>query len=484
MQHITNEKLKKRLNQNLSKQIKKQGYKITQKNAMDLLTPERFDLLAKYIYIEFKDLNIQSKFGEELYLAHINAFNGFIENDESQKIGKGAFLESFDNLIDSVKKDGINQNTIIPLSNNILLDGAHRTTTAIYFKKYIQTVDLDINTPNFNYSFFKGRGLSEVYLDFMATKYIELKENIYTIILWPSSGGGKEKELKEILKEYGQVVYKKEVKLKNNAPVHLVKQAYKTENWLGSAKDGFIGAQNKANWCFDKDAPVRVILFESDKNMIDMKDKIRDIYNIGKHAIHINDTKEEALELAGLLFNNNSIHWMNHAQLKEFTWFKTLFNQYKSWIIKTKLDSQKYCIDGSSTLAIYGIREARDLDYVYFGKENNTSGFKEIECHNDELTYHKISRDDILFNPNNHFKIDNFKFISLLQIKNMKQNRNEEKDIIDVKLIDTLSKNKTINIDFKEYIRVFSQLSYWKAKIKFLLLKVRFYLTKLLKGIK
>jgi len=482
--YITNLELKSRLNKNLTKFITNEKYKIDNIKAIDLLTPERFDLLAKYIYIKFKDLKIESNFGKELYLEHIKAFNNFFENDESQKNGKAAFLYAFDDVINSISSNGINEDTIMPISDNTILDGAHRVATAIYFDKSIKKVDLEVEVPNYNYNFFKERGLSEVYLDYMATQYIELKENVYTIILWPSSGGGKEKELKSILDEYGSIIYRKEIKLKNSGPVHLVKQAYKTEDWLGSAKDGYIGAQNKAKWCFDKEGLVRVVLFESDKDMIEMKDKIRDLYKIKKHAIHINDTKEEALELAGLLFNKNSIHWMNHTSLKEFNWFSTLLNQYKSWIIGKPLNKEYYCIDGSSTLAVYAIREARDLDYIYFGEEIDTSGFKEIDCHNDELIYHTVNRDSILFNPNNYFKIDNFKFISLNLIKDMKLNRNEEKDKLDVKMIDAVLDNKKLDIDFKEYFRVFTQPSYWKAKIKFILLKIRFYLTKLLRGLK
>jgi len=476
---INSKKLKKSINQNLSQHIKKQEYKIIQKNAIDLLTPERFDLLAKYIYIQFKDLNIQSSFGEEIYLAHINAFNGFIEDDESHKIGKVAFLESFDNLIDSVKKDGINQDTIIPLSNNILLDGAHRTATAIYFNKSIQTVDLDISTPNFNYSFFKGRGLSEVYLDFMATKYIELKENIYTIILWPSSGGGKEKELKEILKEYGKVVYRKEVKLKNNAPVHLVKQAYKTENWLGSAKDGFIGAQNKANWCFEKDGVVRVILFESDKNMIEMKDEIREIYQIKKHAIHINDTKEEALELAGLLFNKNSIHWMNHTQLKNMPKYNELFKEYTSIMI----DKHSYLLVGA-VLSAYGIKDANDLDFIC--KDKNIINFKNdlIEEEISKMKYINVSSDELIFNPKNYFKINNIKILSLHKINEIKISRKKGSDVEDSLLIKKLLSNTILDISILEKIKLLTNISHLKGKIKFMLLKVRFYLTKFLKGMK
>jgi len=51
-------------------------------------------------------------------------------------------------------------------------------------------------------------------------------------------------------------------------------------------------------------------------------------------------------------------------------------------------------------------------------------------------------------------------------------------------LINKVLLNENISIDFRQYIKMISKLSYWKAKIKFILLKGRFHLTKILQGIK
>ena len=57
-------------------------------------------------------------------------------------------------------------------------------------------------------------------------------------------------------------------------------------------------------------------------------------------------------------------------------------------------DINKFCIDGSATLASYGIRLSRDLDFFYSGTENVSTGFKEIDCHNIRLNNDKKSIDD------------------------------------------------------------------------------------------
>ncbi len=47
-----------------------------------------------------------------------------------------------------------------------------------------------------------------------------------------------------------------------------------------------------------------------------------------------------------------------------------------------------------------------------------------------------MHKDDILFNPDNHFYWNNIKFASLDSVKKLKAHRGEEKDLVDVKLME------------------------------------------------
>ena len=58
----------------------------------------------------------------------------------------------------------------------------------------------------------------------------------------------------------------------------------------------------------------------------------KEIFGIGKHSIHITDTKDEVEEICEMLLNTNSIHWLNTSILKEFPWFSRLFRHYKKWL--------------------------------------------------------------------------------------------------------------------------------------------------------
>ncbi|HIP33337.1 MAG TPA: hypothetical protein EYG89_01065 [Bacteroidia bacterium] len=382
--------LKNYINPNIIKQLPNKTYEIKQYNAIDFLVPERFDLLAKILYVKHKINNTKSSIFTDLYLKHIEAFNGFYEADGSNKIGKEKFVTEFDKIIDSINKKGLFENTVIPSSKGVIVDGAHRVATSIYFNKSIKSVSLSLETINFDYNYFRNRGLSNSYLDLMALEYINLKKsNLFLIFLWPSNGGQQDKNVANILKKYGKVVYRKNVELTKKGSINLIRSLYENENWVGSPKNNYIGAMNKANWCFNKSGPVKVVLFESDKDMIVMKGEIRELFDIQKHSIHITDTIDEVQIFSKLIFNSNTINWLNHSSFTEFSWFNKLFKDYRAWITENNLDPDNFCIDGSSTLSAYGIRTARDIDFFYSQKESLSTGFKEIDCHNSRFDFNQ-----------------------------------------------------------------------------------------------
>ena len=89
-------------------------------------------------------------------------------------------------------------------------------------------------------------------------------------------------------------------------------------------------------------------------------------------------------------------------------------------------------ITGSTVLSLYGLRDCKDIDKIYY---NNPPP----DSHNQYLkNLYKLTLDDIVNNPIYHLYYNGFKYVSLDVIKNMKKTRNEPKDIIDVKLAEEI----------------------------------------------
>ena len=475
--------LKGKINAGLLHKISENNFEVKTCNPIEFITPKRFDLIAKYIFIKYSEANIKSNFHEDLYLRHIEVLNGFFEADGSNKIGAKAFLKSFKSLIKSVREEGLNEDLLIPVNNNILIDGAHRLATILFFEEKAKFISVDIKQKSFDYDYFLNSGLERVYLDTMALEYINLKKkNLYLAFIWPTSGGKHESKIKKIFSKYGEIVYRKSFNLSKTGELNLIRNLYKNERWVGSSSNRFIGAQNKANWCFEKKGSVRVILFESTGPVTKLKDEIRDLFKVNKHSIHITDTFHEVEEFSKLVFNDNTIHWMNFSTRNEYKWFNQLLVDYTQWIDKNKYDLSKFCIDGSATLSAYGIRSARDLDFFYSDTERIITGIREIDCHNDRLKNDTQQIHDQIFNPRNYFYYKSIKLISLDRLYEYKQSRGETKDIQDTNKINDLINNKSRKT-LKRFLIIFN-IVILKARIKFMLMKIRYYFLKAIKDVK
>ena len=110
-------------------------------------------------------------------------------------------------------------------------------------------------------------------------------------------------------------------------------------------------------------------------------------------------------------------------------------NYFEQYLIENNLDFEDYCITASSVLSLYGLREGKDLDYLHFNP-HIIKGHPDISSHNEYgVERYSKHKDDIIFNPENHFYYGNLKVASLEIVKALKEKRGEEKDYIDINLI-------------------------------------------------
>jgi hypothetical protein len=456
------------------------SYSIKGTAAINLLDYRRFDLVVKYVYARYKSRDIDCDFSHELYLAHISAFNGFVEVDGSEKLGSTEFLTAFDVVYDSISSTGFSVKRPIPLSRDgVILDGAHRVGVSIALGLDIPTIQLNAESPIYDYKFFRKRDLADNFLDYIAYEYAKLKANNRVVIIWPTASG-REGDVEDLLRQRGNIVYYKEIFLTEIGAHNLVSLAYRQEPWVGTLSNGYVGAESKARSCFNGDGPLRVFLFESDSDLVDMKEEIRNLFGVGKHSIHINDTHEETQMLTEWLFNENSLQLLNAMVNRPLSWFNRLFSDYKSWLKKASYDKSDFCIDGSGSLAALGLRDVRDLDFLFGAKgKPPVTGFKELDCHNNEHQHKGISLEDIVYDPRNHLFFDGLKFVSLELLKKMKLNRSEEKDKYDVAMMKKVLSGQSIKLSVKQRVKRIMSYSFIKSKIKLQALKARYILMKI-----
>ena len=286
--------------------------------------------------------------------------------------------------------------------------------------------------------YFRRLGLDEKYLDAMAVEYAKLKKNTYVVSLFPSATSMNLLDrAEEILTSESDLVYVKDIVCTNGA-LNIVRQLYLGEEWGGTWNNNFSGFLDKARLCFTSNYPMRVYLVELDdvEQAKTLKNKIRNIYGLGNHSCHINDTHAETLRLSRVFFNENSMHYINNSNMVYYPNFYSMLDYYSRYIKDNELDGEDYCVTASSILSLYGLREGNDLDYLTSG--NAILGHSDIHSHNDEIHNYTVAIDDVLYNPTNHFYFDGIKFAGLNVIRELKNKRKEPKDFVDLELMETL----------------------------------------------
>jgi len=383
------------------------------RNPNDLLTHKRFDVVIKYMYAS----NLSSYFYKDAYKRHLQVWNNFYEGNP-RKQG----FEEFDTAFKSIINNNVTDPVILNDEGHII-NGAHRLAAALYHQRPINVRNANSEENRdivSDYKLFMHKQLPRHIQKRTALEYAKLKSNSYIVCLFPIAHT-RIKEVMAIINEYSNVFYESSENLNSQGQLSLMKEIYFSEGWVSEE-----GIKRKGNQCFGRDSLVTFILVDAEnlENVKEMKAKIRKLFHVGNHSIHINDYHEDTIRIAKTVFNENSIHFLNNNKNVCYPNYKKLMNEAKP--------DDNTIITGSSVLSLYGLRDCKDLDLIYYKNAPNDS-------HNQYLErLYKKTLGDIINNPLCHLYYQGFKYVSLDVIKNMKSLRNEPKDIKDVKLIESI----------------------------------------------
>lgn len=436
------------------------------KKPISIWNSNRIDISAKILFIKFLEEKIDSPYGEDVYLNHLKVWNNLIET-KPEKVGTIEYIDSFKKIISDIKNDKFDfkKSPILLNTNNEVINGSHRLAAAIYYNKpiYIQYTDNFSGQANCNYELFQSHDsrygkLKKQYMDSMVMEYIKRKKrNVFVITVFPSARGFDEQVVGKI-REYGDIIYRKDLFINKDSGARFIRMLYQGEEWL---KDD--GGQAKANYAFPDSGYVRAFFIEiNDKEQLkELKQDLRDYFDIGKHSLHINDKREETLRISRHLLNENTIEFFNNAP--ESSLMKNadkLFTKFCKEIDRKKIDKDEIMIVGSFALTLFQIRDIRDIDYI---SKNRIRTDKDFQSHNKYIEEYGFNAHDWLFNPQNYFYYMGVKVLAIETAKVFKRKRNEIKDKEDLLALEQqysltspneleyfLSTAKKIGDDFKK----------------------------------
>lgn len=419
------------------------SYEISEIPARELIAYNRFDLMAKWMYIDAKEKGLTAGCGYRVYYDNIHAFScgRFSEPGTAEKDSFAKYIDDLDRLIVEMKGKGFDASkSLIPLGmNDDVIDGSHRVSTAAYYDKKVTVIRFpELKRVNhYDYAFFRKYLMSDVSMGYMAIQYAHLKENCYMACLWPKADRSRMDEVESKLQSIGHIVYAQDVYLTYQGMCNLMTQAYGHQAWTGSIENHFSGVRGKVDACYQEKWPVRTYLFEAPDmdSVVDIKRQIREIFQIQNHSVHISDNWNETIDMVELLYNRNSVDFMNRANPYKYSMVYRKIRELKELIEKNGCDKSRFIIDSSAVLEVCGLRPARDLDFLTDYAVEVESRIEGGDDHRSQLPYYRIALPDILYDPESYFYFEGMKFITPQKLVEMKTNRGEAKDLRDVKML-------------------------------------------------
>ena len=436
--------LKGRIEPFLLERLRNEEYSVYDIDPASMLTWNRLDLGFKKIYLELRDKN--SELARKIYWDDIrsHSLGAFTERGNDEKTGFQKFLEVFEKISQEFQNGDFDPTrSILPLAHDgSILNGAHRTAACLHYSKELQAVITELEPLICDYNYFFERAIPPEQLEQAALKHLEYGSNYYIAFLWPSGKTNWDKARAL----FDNVLYQKKIQVSVKGALNLLDECYGHMDWIGSESNNFRGLHQKLTECFPGEFCFWMIIFQS-KNGIDhvrgIKEDVRMINGIGYSSIHITDTHEEAFRIGSYLLNENSLHFINNSMPLNKK-IKAKVDDIKNELMQKGLALNDVVIDGSFILELYGVRESQDVDYFFSDLTDNrmNAGFG---CRDEQLVYHKVTKNDLIYNPKYYFTIGGVKFVSLKEVSEMKKKRGEEKDLVDIKLIAAIQEGSNIH---------------------------------------
>ena len=405
-------------------------------SAESLITASRLDVFSKVDFVQTYLNGYQTSWAKSLYRGYLSASrpNGKFDENGS-KFSLEDYERDFIQLIESCKKNGY-QSSIsrIPMTNNGIVNGAHRLAAALCLNLEVSTEAVDEEDQIYDYRFMNRIGLSSIYRQHMAWNLISNRLDSRVILL-TNLNDEVEKKVVQGIREFAEIVTVERINLTKTGERRLMELAYGHNDWW---KPQFRESMVSERFSSGDNFCTAVFTIGSDVSRAqEQKLNIRKLLGSGHfdRQIHGSDYFSDTITLAEVLLNRNGVHFMNTAPIDSETRIFDLLGGCK--IFEDTADLQiPWCIDGSSILEMYGIRKARDIDFVAMDVENVPREIRKIgDNHISEFSKYPLGLEEVILDPRLHFRYKGNKIMSLSTLTFIKSNLLDVKAVEDINLI-------------------------------------------------
>ena len=437
----------------------------------------RFDLGIKYNYAKsLINLGYVPTVYVQDYLKHINSFNSFNEEIPNKK-SPDDFIKSFDILIESLKNNGYqeSEDKIFTTTEGELLNGAHRVSTLAALGREVNVHEIGGDAELYDFEFFQKKGLLENVSDRAIVGSLELEPAVRLLIVYPVVPNQFEPQIESQISKLGTLFFKKLVPANFNLITNIKLINYFIHGdqnhlaWVGSSSDKFSGIRRHAEESMGT-GRIRFYLIKniSDENFLHLKDDLRKIIGVGNYSLHGTDSFQETQDVIHAVCHPESLRCakknLNLASLMLADWLKEMSYALNA---DTRVRAN-FCVGGSGPLGAFGARQVSDLDLLSEKPLEALQNISFVSFHDVSDVPYESSVMEFLIDPEKYFYFLGFKFISVNELKKMKLNRKETKDIHDLRLLEEILDPKNLwNGLLSRTVNRLTILVYWRIRHRF-----------------
>lgn len=403
----------------------------------------RADLPIKYALAKAWANGKDDSYQKRAYEAHIYAFNRFYE-ESPRKIGREDFLSSFRLLFASISREGflVGSRPLEINQNGNPTDGSHRIAVCAALGLKIPTKYSPSSDGDYDFSFFRARGLSEFFLDFSARERLSVDSSARIFVLHSNTSSREAQYFERLVRQKGgKVFHRKDLKLNSKQYRNFKRITYWDplgESWVGKAKSGFAGAAKHAKLSAGSD-PVKIygISGMSPEDLLSLKQTFREKTGLGNYSSHSTDSHEETVEFGHAVFNPRLKEYLSlipSSDLPEIIAQK-LFDARVPTLGSTVFPGS-FIIGGGSALAAMGLRSTSDIDIYVEDGVHALGAIDGLDLHTAAGDYFPLEIDQALTDPAYHFVLYGWPFANRTFMFRYKLLRREwPKDFVDLLLL-------------------------------------------------
>jgi hypothetical protein len=235
-------------------------------------------------------------------------------------------------------------------------------------------------------------------------------------ILYPRAIGH-DKEMYEIIKQYGTILHEKKIFLKHYGPLHIIKQFYYDHPWFGDYGNKVKKVAHKAEKTFrhgaQKGNPLRALLVESfdpDYEQFRLsKVAIREIFKT-RHVCHSAHSHPSAVHMSQAVFSTVTIDFFNTREKEYLPHIEKALAEFGEWLEQNNLDIEKVCIVDKACKATYGWKDTSTIDFVYSESLDSSLRIPEQYRNKSDDPKYVTIKNSLIFDHDKHFYHRGFKF--------------------------------------------------------------------------